>query len=149
MKRKIFLCLFALVGIVTITGCGSNSTTKASIVDNEGNKVEMTAKELLDINSENEKKFEKYYKGAKIELTEKVKEVSSCSGCIYDIVYLENDWEVVFSKDYYDLADLNKGDKVHIKSTIAGKDPEHYQNIMAIYGVRKSDKEKITFEVVK
>lgn len=149
MKNKWIEMLLIFVLVLIITGCG-NKGTKASIVDNEGNKVEMTAKELLDINSENSAKFEKYYKEAEIELTGTVEKVSTnMGGWIYDIVYLDDNWEIVFSKDYYDLSELEKGTKIHIISTIAGKDPEHDQDIMAIYGVRKSDKEEITFEVVK
>ena len=61
MKIKKILCLLILCGlcIFTITGCGSNS--KATIINNENETENLTAKDLYKINNENEAKFKKYY----------------------------------------------------------------------------------------
>ena len=156
MKKKTIVILLLIAVALGVTGCGANknektnSIIKAKVTDNTGNKLEITADELLDVYNENNAKFEKIYKDAEIELEGKVEKVSSnMGGWIYDIVYLENNWEILFSKDYYDLSNLEKGTKVRVKSKIAGKDPENNLNKMAIYGIRKSDSENVVFEIIQ
>lgn len=57
----------------------------------------------MKIYQKNEEKLEKDYLGASINFIGIVEKVSSnMGGWIYDIVYLENNWEILFSKGYYD-----------------------------------------------
>ena len=148
MKKTILTILLYGTLILGLTGCGSS--IKAKITDNNEKQIETTANELLNIYNENSAKFEKNYMDATIELEGIVEKVSSnMGGWIYDIVYLEDDWEILFSKGYYDLSNLEKGTKVHIKSKIAGKDPENHSDKIAIYGIRKNNDANVIFEIIK
>lgn len=147
MKIKKILCLLILCGlcIFTITGCGSNS--KATIINNENETENLTAKDLYKINNENEAKFKKYYVGAKITFDGTVSSVETNEDNCYEntsYVRLENDIGTVrkssgssdqrkcaiinFKEGYklmipsgetIDIADISNGDKYHVESNIA------------------------------
>ena len=113
MKKKIFAIIMVMTLCVSFCACGGGTT--ATITDNEGNTVQMTAEDLEKISDENEAKFEDLYKGAEIELTDTVESVSS------DTVSLKGGWKVQLSKSKHAdiLAELSKGDSVYVKSNIS------------------------------
>lgn len=71
MKKVFFVVLCGLL-LFGVTGCRSKEndnsrlTSKATIVNNEGNAETLTSNEIKKISDENESKFKKYYIGAKI-----------------------------------------------------------------------------------
>ena len=89
MKRKFLAIFMMLTMCLALCACGGG--TAATITDNDGNTVQMTAKELKEIHKENEAKFNDLYQGADIELTDTVESVST------DTVELKGGWEVQLS----------------------------------------------------
>ena len=75
MRRKILALIMVLAMCLALCACGGG--TIATITDNEGNTVQMTAKELKKVYDENEAKFNDLYQGADIELTDTVESVST------------------------------------------------------------------------
>ena len=112
MKLKILVITMILTMCLALCACGGGTT--ATITDNEGNVVQMTAKELKNIYKENEAKFNDLYQGADIELTDTVESVST------DTVELKGGWEVQLSTSKHGdiLKSLSKGDSVYVKSNI-------------------------------
>ena len=112
MKLNILVITMILTMCLALCACGGG--TAATITDNEGNVVQMTAKELKNIYKENEAKFNDLYQGADIELTDTVESVST------DTVELKGGWEVQLSTSKHGdiLKSLSKGDSVYVKSTI-------------------------------
>ena len=112
MKRKVLAIFMMLTMSLAFCACGGG--TAATITDNEGNTVQMTAKELKEIYKENEAKFNDLYRGADIELTDAVESVST------DTVELKGGWEVQLSTSKHGdiLKSLSKGDSVYVKSNI-------------------------------
>ena len=118
----------AILMLVLVKGCGAELNTHnvpAKIVDNEGNHVEMTAKELEALQDENEAKFEKYYVGAKISFTGTVEEIKTNftwngSSIIFDAIYFEEGWYVfvLHGSENDLLGELEVGDKVEVESQI-------------------------------
>ena len=142
MKKVISLALAVLL-VFGLCACSKtdnsgNSTTNSSnnskkespatIVDNEGNTVEMTAAELVEV-AGNGAKFDKYYRGASITFTGKVKRVETSlaynSSSFYDMIFFEEGWIVYLPEDTYDngkyadiLAEIDVGDMVTVSSDI-------------------------------
>lgn len=116
MKKKILFILLTLL----LTGCGSNSLTKSKIEDTDGNLVEMSAKDLVEIYNENEMKFKKTYSNSKIEITEEYDSISTAGNVT--CVYLKNNWVIAYHSSTGKLIDvaseLNKGDKLHFTGKI-------------------------------
>lgn len=133
MKKKILTILLCGVLVFGLTGCGAKNeendnneteskNSKATIVDNKGTTAEMSAKELYDIYNENELKFDKYYDGAKIQLTgtvEKVKENGICGYGVYEI-NLEDDWAICLYQEGNEdfVTELSKGTKIKANSNV-------------------------------
>lgn len=137
--KKITLLLLALVMCFSLCACGGESAgtnadadtektdniSLATIVDNEGNTVEISAKELLDLEKENEAKFEKYYLGADITFIGTVKSITtnyitSGSSTKLDAIVFEEGWKVELAQGQYEdiLVELSAGDKVQVESQI-------------------------------
>lgn len=57
--------IIAVIILIKFLGIGD---TKATIIDNQGNTVELTAKELIDIYDENEATFDTLYHNAEVSL---------------------------------------------------------------------------------
>ena len=127
MKRKILFVLLLGVLVLGLTGCGEN---KATIIDNNGNKVEMTSKDLVEVNKENNSKFETKYFLSDIDLTSTIQKVEAegsytCGsnskffyGDPYDLIYLSDGWTLCVRN--YDLAKLDKDMKIRVKGVIVG-----------------------------
>ena len=62
MRKKILAITTILAMCLALCACGGG--TAATITDNEGNTVQMTAKELKEIYQENEARFDKLYENA-------------------------------------------------------------------------------------
>ena len=139
MKRVKILLMVALMAL-TLMACGndnastedSTSNLAATIVTNEGETVEMTAQELMDVYDGNEAAFEKKYNGAKITFTGTVKKIetntsySTSESAVHansggDTIAFEEGWTLIISeRSTYpiELADLNVGDKLVITTGI-------------------------------
>ena len=141
--KKIVCGLLAILLTFSLCACNKTTDTKngasntkteekketpATIVDNEGNTVQMTASELVAV-AGNSAKFDKLYRGASIKFTGKVKEVKTSlsynGGGFYDFIFFEEGWYVALPEDDYDngkyagiLADIDVGDMVTVESDI-------------------------------
>jgi hypothetical protein len=146
MKKRILLILFIMIICMAFGGCGGASSSdsvdsqiveetegtdsKATIVTNEGDEVEMTAQELMDAYDGNEASFAKIYEGAKITFTGTISTVKlDTDGCIesgsicahLNKIVFEEGWCVVIQNDSpYDLANYNPGDKYIVTTAIFG-----------------------------
>lgn len=125
MKMKKIFILLCLVCILGLTGCGTASKTKATIIDNDNNKVQMTLQELYDLESENQSAFKNKYFNAKINFTATVEQVKSNvvrlgSSKSYDEIIFKEGWDLYLPYGEYDsiLENLAKGDKLSIQTTI-------------------------------
>lgn len=118
MKKVILIILFCGIMVLSLTGCENNSSeSKAIIIDNDGNTVEMTANELIEIYKQNNAKFEKNYERAKIEITDEVEKVTTnVSGNAS--IELKGNWQIMLKSKSYDLSRLASGDRIHIISYI-------------------------------
>ena len=135
MKKALSLIL-ALALCLGLCACavqvGSGSNSPATITDLSGNTVQMTAKELSDIYSENAAKFNNLYDGATITgvgTVEKVENLLDTFGSdrvmVYKITMAEG-WELTVLEEGHDeVINLSKGDSIRfascIKSAWAGK----------------------------
>lgn len=100
--------------------CACSSATPATIIDNEGNTIEMTAEELIEIAEGNNAQYEKYYLGAAIEVTGEVSQIETGVGPYdNDCVYLEEGWVIRTEDGWYDWADVAIGTKLKVKSNIS------------------------------
>ena len=148
MKKAVTLIL-ALMLLLSLCACGGNSengagtedTSKATIVTNEGETVELSAQDLFDEYDANEARFAKVYQGASIEFVGtvdyiKVKTyVCDGDGATTDqnkIVFKEG-WCLVLGCENttYDLADYYPGQKLKISTGIlsAAFDTEFLQSV--------------------
>lgn len=110
--KKVLALVMVMVMAISLSACGSDSP--ATIVDNDGNTVQMTAEELKAEYDENTARFKELYYGGDIELTGTVESVST------NTVKLKEGWEIELSPRKHGdlLTSLNKGDKVYVKSNI-------------------------------
>lgn len=111
--KKLSLVLSIVLMMCIMVACGSGEP--ATIIDNEGNTVQMTADELKAVYDENTERFEDLYKGAAIELIGTVERVDG------RVVELKEGWDVELGKSWRQsdvLESLNAGDKVYVKSNI-------------------------------
>lgn len=136
--KKIFAMLLALTMCISMAACGSsdggnsagNSAT-ATITTNEDETVNMTAAELMEAFDSNEAKFNKLYRGAKIQFTGTIDSIATNvdgvvkDGLVYSglnkIVFKEG-WCLVVGKDNMniDLADFDTNEKVTVTTGIVG-----------------------------
>lgn len=148
MKRKIFLCLLVLVGIVAITGCGEDNKT---MVDIEGKKY--STSEIKKIANENEIEYDDNIRGKKIVFTGTINKVetTSMSSCtcynedgemkymkfedkqtkIYKqtkiptyVVSFDEGISLYVSQDSIDKSILKVGNKLEVESNIAYVDKD-------------------------
>lgn len=107
--------------------------TKATIFTNEGNKVEMSVKDLVTEFAGNEARFNKIYKGATIEFAGTVKSIS-VDAAVYNgssypteqnLIKFEEGWYLIIgtgtegeSELPYDLADYAPGQKLKVRTGI-------------------------------
>lgn len=133
--KKAVSTILALALCFGMCACSSNSSnssnvtndpksTPATITDNEGNTVSKSAKELMDLSSGNEAKFNSLYRGAKITFTGTLKKIETNtalnSSTPYDIVYFEEGWTVFLPMYTYTevLSTLDIGSQVYVSSNI-------------------------------
>ena len=144
-KSKIIIAVLATIAAFSVTACTSKDdpavnnqmestkdTSAATIETNEGETVEMTAAELIDVYDSNEAKFEKLYTGAEITFTGTVKSVKTkCSVCAtagtvsanQNKIVFEEGWCLIVGTDNYnaiDLADIEKGESITVTTGIVG-----------------------------
>ncbi len=146
MKRsKIIIAVLSTIMALSVTACtakdantvenqveSTKDISAATIVTNEGETVEMTATELIDVYDSNEAKFEKTYTGAEITFTGTVKSVNTkCSVCAtagkvsanQNKIVFEEGWCLIIGSENYnaiDLADIEKGETITVTTGIVG-----------------------------
>lgn len=131
--KKVISILLVLVMALSLCACSTApnapvagaSNSPATIIDNEGNAVSMTAKELCDIYSENKAKFDKYYYGATINFTGTVESVQTGfrengSSTTVDSIKFQEGWEVHLLHGWNNniLVELSKGTVIKVSSKI-------------------------------
>lgn len=140
MKKKIVLILTTLM-CICLCACGNGSSeqeekveqdvAKAVITTNEGETVELSCEELMEVYDANEAKFDKLYQYAKIEFTGTIKSIKTETSVIVEKgqitarqhkVIFEEGWCLVVGTNNtkIDLADLDPGMKVEVVSSIVG-----------------------------
>ena len=151
--KKILALMLAAALALSLVACGGGSgedgttsaptedeTLKATIVTNEGETVEMTAEELMEICDSNEARFNKLYQYAEIEFTGTVDYIKVGTSVLVEdgkitsdqqkIVFKEG-WCLVLSKNNtkYDLADYGSDEVLHVVTSIYGSpyDTEYLQ----------------------
>ena len=153
--KRIFLVTIMILLILGLTGCKDNKEisndkkneeTIITIVNNEGKTEKLTLKELSEVYSNNQAKFEKLYLGAKATyegVIEKIQTGSSINlgGCYANApsnisIHFEenNDVKVFFGlkESDYDVTTLNKGDKVKVSSIISNFRDDKYGKFLTI-----------------
>ncbi|MBQ3009567.1 MAG: hypothetical protein IJD81_00085 [Oscillospiraceae bacterium] len=129
--KKLVSLLLTLSMLFALCACGGSTVKElpATIIDNEGNTVEMTHDELLQVNKDNQLKFEKLYGGADITFIGTVKNIKTeiyaaatgvLSSICWDEIYFEEGWKVLVHHGSYDdiLMQLSAGDKLQVESQI-------------------------------
>ena len=117
--KKILLSTFIIISTFIITGCGAKNY--GIITDEDSNKIEeISAKDLIGIHKENEKKFKSLYYGKNIEITDKVENVMEQGNVT--CLFLKNNWVIATHASEGDFIDfvstLNSGNRVHISGKI-------------------------------
>ena len=125
MKRMIAL-LLALLMALSLCACGGGGASKAVIVDNEGNTVEMTLEELKKAFKENDAKARKLYLEAPITLVGTIEEIKggtyiNGSSICKESIVLKEGCTVYFIEGSHDDIVMNAkvGDKIQVKSEIS------------------------------
>lgn len=137
--KRVLIVIMSIAVIVSLCACGAtnsgidnnsasdqanNITRSAIIIDNEGNRVQKSATELVEIYNGNQAKFNKLYRGASITFTGTVKEVKTSiaynSNAFYDMIFFEEGWVVRLPENKYTniLANIDVGGKVYVDSDI-------------------------------
>ncbi|MCI5524471.1 MAG: OB-fold putative lipoprotein [Dorea sp.] len=122
--KKVLVLIMVMVMAFLLCACGGGGSP-ATIVDNDGNTVQMTAEELIAIYDENEANYEKKYQGAEATVEGTVEKVDaslitfgSSNKQVYKI-YLQEGWEIIVLQEFHDeVVNLSKGDKIKITSTL-------------------------------
>ena len=130
--KKVLSLVLALVMCLSLCACGGSKgkNAKATIIKNDGETVEMSAKELIMENDANEAKFLKLYSGASVEFVGTVETVK-----VGDMVYtrdgiISKQNKIVFTEgwcltlgsnnDKYDLSDYYVGQKLKVSTGVVG-----------------------------
>ena len=123
MRKKILAIITILAMCLALCACGGG--TAATITDNEGNTVQMTAKELKEIYQKNEARFDKLYENAEVTLTGTVESIDSNfmykgTSTRYDSIKLEDGWQIDIAHGSHDdiLLKLSAGDSITVTSEI-------------------------------
>lgn len=144
MKKIVSLILIASICVMSLVGCGDkkesessesiNDKGTATIVTNQGDTENITAEELMAICDGNEASFEKKYMGAEISFIGTVSKIKTDTDFYTgdgiganqnaSVIYFEEGWAVAVctqnNQNVVDLADVNVGDKLEVKSAICG-----------------------------
>lgn len=119
MKKRILFGFIVLIGLFTITGCGAEKNY-GTITNENGEKTKVTAKEMIDIDEVNEKKFESLYYEKTIEITDEVEQVMEQGDTT--CLFLKNNWVIATDElegAFIDFTSkLDVGDKVHVSGSI-------------------------------
>ena len=144
--KKIITLLLTFIMCISLCACNTNtastastaSTAAAKIVDNKGNVVEKTSKQLRQVYEDNNAQFDKYYQNANISFTGTISKIDSNfkengSPTAYDAITFEEGWRVYIKHEInqvyafagvndgvYDFAELKIGDKLNVDATIIG-----------------------------
>ena len=128
LKKASLLSMAALL-ILTMclfTGCsGGGSGTTAVMTNDNGEAVELSAKELVEVDDSNDVKYKKEYLLKEVTVTGKVKEINEnvrYNGILMDgYIKLEDNWEIDFQhteSTWYDhidvISELEVGDTVEV-----------------------------------
>lgn len=145
----IVIVVVAIIGIIAVVITSNNNSNdktttnqKATIIDNEGNEIEMSAEDLMNIFDTNEARFFKLYGGAKITFYGTVEQIGintsvmAQSGKIttgqQKIVFKEG-WGLTIGTENrkFDLASYNAGDVLKVTTSIvtAKFDTEPIKNL--------------------
>lgn len=123
MKKKILAIIMVMAVCLALCACGGG--TIATITDNDGNTVQMTAKELKKIYDENETRFDTLYQNAEVTLTGTVESINSNfmysgTSTLYDSIELKDGWQVDIAHGSHDdvLLELSAGDTITVTSKI-------------------------------
>lgn len=124
MKKTLSLIL-ALVVVLSLCACGGRSSSAGTVNDQSGNTVQMTAKEICSVFSENSAKFYKQYQCSQITATGTVEKIDSylkTFGSIRGMVYvisMQEGWKlIVLEADHEEVVNFSKGDKIKFTSKI-------------------------------
>ena len=125
----ILIAIVIIIAAIILIKCLGTGDAKATIIDNQGNTVELTAKELMDIHNENEATFDTLYSNAEISLVGTVEKIeynistSGGSGLFIkrDYITLKEGWELAVIHGSHDdvLLNLKNGDKLEIQTEIS------------------------------
>lgn len=127
MKKLLVLLMVALLSL-SLFACGESAeqVCKATVTDKDGNVVELSAQEIMNIESENEAKFDSLYKGADITFIGTVRSIETdfyYNGSSYptDSIEFEEGFKVFLYGGYEEdlLKTLSVGDKLKVSSQIA------------------------------
>ena len=133
MKRVVSLILALCIGLI-FCACSGNKgngrtgdtdnpkeTVKATIVDNEGNTVQMSSNELCKIHKENAANYKTKYFGAEATISgtvEKV-ELGTFDTCPGYVIHLQEGWEVMVGQvEHPEVADFSTGTKIQISAVL-------------------------------
>lgn len=123
--KKLIALLMLVVITLNLCACGGSSTSTGTIIDQSGNTVQMTAKELCSIFSENSAKFYKQYQRSQITATGTVEKVDSylksfgsIRGMVYEISMKEGWKLIVLEAGHEEVVNFSKGTKIQFTSII-------------------------------
>ena len=132
MKKKLLSILLIATLLIGLTGCGSskNEVKEAYIMNNEGNEVQLSSEELMNIYDSNQAKFYKLYGGAMITFESVVESIAINTEVIVDSNHITTGQNKIVFKDgwcliigseneNFDLADYNAGDVLQVTTSIA------------------------------
>ena len=105
MKKRILAIIMVMAMCLALCACGGgNSSAKASIVDNDGNSVSLSAVELSQLYDENSASYKDKYQGAEATIS------------VY-VIKLKEGWKITVLEEFHDeVLDLSSGSKVTVTS---------------------------------
>lgn len=124
MKKRILAIIMIMAMCLALCACGGgNSSAKASIVDNDGNSVSLSAVELSKLYDENSASYKDKYQGAEATISGTVDNVSTnfekfgtTSKSVY-VIKLKEGWKITLLEEFHDeVLDLSSGSKVTVTS---------------------------------
>ena len=150
--KKFLTGILCCICILGMTGCGSNS--KAQITVRNGDKVEMTAKELLDIRRNNGPKYDNHYEYAAITLTGTISKISSFDDKTFNngyrddiyIITLKEGWEVWIKQagNQSFIADLDSGNRIKVNSYLTSNTSS---DNLVLFGIKECDTSSYCYDL--
>lgn len=127
--KKVVSLILALCIVLSFCACSGSEgdnpkkTNKATITDNEGNTVQLSAKELCKIYDENSINYEAKYLGAAATISGTVESVGSVYGYYYSFdvvkIQLRENWIIEVSElAHPEVVNLSKGQKIEITAPL-------------------------------